>query len=59
MFSHMAPDMVAEAQVAEDAEIMASVEGGPTDTLVIADISCDDAYLTAPLDDAASLPAWR
>jgi histidinol dehydrogenase len=38
---------------------MASVEDGPTETLVIADISRDGAYLTVPLEDAASLPAWR
>jgi len=59
MFSHMAPDMVAEAEVAANAEVMASVEGGSTETLVIADISRDDAYLTLDLDDAASLPEWR
>lgn len=55
----MAPNMVAEAEVEAGAEVMASVEDGPTDTLVIADISRDDAYLTVPLADAASLPAWR
>jgi len=55
----MAPKGVAEAEVATDAEVMASVEDGSTETFVIADISRDDAYLTAPLADAASLPAWR
>ncbi len=59
MLSHMAPDMVAEAEVETNAEVMASVEEGPTETLVLADISCDDAYLTVPLADAASLPEWR
>jgi len=59
MLSCMAPDMVAEAEVETNAEVMASVEAGPTETLVIADISCDDAYLTAPLADAATLPEWR
>jgi histidinol dehydrogenase len=59
MFTHMAPKGVAEAEVAVDAEVMASVEEGPTETFVIADISRDDAYLTTPLADAASLPAWR
>ncbi|MEF8850920.1 MAG: hypothetical protein V5A44_04485 [Haloarculaceae archaeon] len=55
----MAPKGVGEAEVAADAEVMASVEGGPTERFVIADISRDDAYLTTPLADAASLPAWR
>ena len=55
----MAPDMVAEAQAEANAEVMASVEDGSTETFVIADISRDDAYLTVPLADAASLPEWR
>jgi hypothetical protein len=55
----MAPDMVAEAEVAEDTEVMASVEDGSTETFIIADVSRDGAYLTVPFDDAASLPAWR
>jgi histidinol dehydrogenase len=55
----MATDTVAEAEVATSPEVMASVEDGPTETFVIADISRDGAYLTVPLEDAASLPAWR
>jgi len=55
----MVPDMVAQADVAADAEVMASVERGATDTFIIADISGDDAYLTVDLDDAAALPEWR
>ena len=55
----MEPDTAAPVEVAENAEVMASVEEGPTDTLIIADIAQDDAYLTLPLVDAASLPAWR
>ncbi|MFB6087071.1 MAG: hypothetical protein ABEJ85_01005 [Haloarculaceae archaeon] len=55
----MAPDMVAEHAVEAGAEVMASVEDGPTETFIVADISCDDAYITLPLEDAASLPAWR
>jgi len=55
----MEPDTVVQAEVAADAEVMASVEEGTTDTFVLADISRDDAYLTMPLDEAASLPAWR
>jgi hypothetical protein len=55
----MAPDMVAEAEVEANAEVMASVEDGPTETFIIADVSRDDAYLTMPLEDAATLPEWR
>jgi hypothetical protein len=55
----MAPDMVAEAEVKANAEVMASVEDGPTETFIVADISRDDAYLTTPLADAAALPEWR
>jgi hypothetical protein len=56
----MAQDTVAEAQVACDDEertVMASVEDEKT--LIIADVTQDDAYLTLPLEAAASLPAWR
>jgi len=38
---------------------MASVEDGPTARFIVADVTKDDAYLTLPLQDAASLPAWR
>jgi hypothetical protein len=55
----MEPDTVVPSEVATDAEVMASVEDGPTDTFILADISQDDAFVTMPLDDAASLPVWR
>jgi hypothetical protein len=55
----MESDTVAAAEVAADSEVMASVENGPVDQFILADISQDGAYLTLPLDDAASLPAWR
>jgi hypothetical protein len=55
----MESDRVAPAKVAADSEVMASVEEGTTDTFVIADVSEDDAYMTLPLGDAASLPEWR
>jgi hypothetical protein len=55
----MAPDTVAQAEVAADAEVMASVEADDEETFIIADVTTDDAYLTLPLEDAASLPAWR
>ena len=38
---------------------MASVEDGQVQRLVVADVSRDDAFMTVPLADAASLPAWR
>ncbi|MFB6308519.1 MAG: hypothetical protein ABEH35_04240 [Haloarculaceae archaeon] len=55
----MEPDTVAQAEVAADADVMGSVEHGQTDQYIIADISRDGAYMTLPLEDAASLPAWR
>lgn len=55
----MESDTVAPVAVATDAEVMASVEEGDTDEFIIADVTQDDAYLTVPLDAAASLPAWR
>jgi|AntRauTorcE11898_2_1112593.scaffolds.fasta_scaffold27338_2 hypothetical protein len=48
------------AAVAEDTEVMASVEPGSTsDTYILADITRDDAFVTLPLEDAAALPEWR
>lgn len=43
----------------EETEVMASVEHGRQDTFILADVTCDDAYLTVPLDAAAALPEWR
>jgi hypothetical protein len=59
MLTHMEPDTVVQSEMAADADVMASVEEGPTDQFILADISRDDAFVTLPLDDAASLPAWR
>jgi hypothetical protein len=55
----MESDAVDPTAVEADTEIMAAIEEGSIDRLVIADISTDDAYITAPLGTAASLPAWR
>lgn len=55
----MESDQVVPAAVEADSEVMAAIEDGPTDEFVLADISTDDAYITLPLEDAASLPAWR
>jgi hypothetical protein len=49
------PDALA-ADGRSDGEIMAAVE---EEALLIADVSRDDAYLSMPLSDAASLSAWR
>jgi len=55
----MEPDTVVPAEMAADTEVMASVEEGPVDRFILADISQDDAFITVPLGEAASLPAWR
>lgn len=55
----MESDSVVPTEIAADAEVMASVEDGQQAKFIIADISTDDAYLTVPLEKAASLPAWR
>ena len=57
--TYMESDAVDPTAVEADTEIMAAIEQGSLDRLVIADISTDDAYITAPLGTAASLPAWR
>lgn len=40
-----------------DGEVMAAVDGD--EAFVIADVTRDEAYLSVPLEDAASLPDWR
>lgn len=52
------PDTVA-AQDRADGEVMAAIEDGGEEVLVIADISRDETYLSIPLDEAATLSAWR
>ena len=42
-----------------DGEVMAAVEDGPQEEFILADINTDEAYITVPLAEAASLPAWR
>jgi hypothetical protein len=55
----MEPETAVQAKADTGGRIMAAIEDGPVETFIIADISTDDAYLTLPLADAASLPAWR
>jgi hypothetical protein len=38
---------------------MAAIEDGPVDEFILADVSRVGAFVTMPLNDAASLPAWR
>ena len=55
----MEPDTVVGTDVDADAEVMGAVEDGPVEQFVLADITRDDAFVTVPLEAAASLPAWR
>ena len=57
----MTPDTTAvSAPVANDAEVMASVDDdGDEARLVIADITCDNAWISMPVANAASVPNWR
>lgn len=55
----MESDAVDPTAVETDTEIVAAIEEGSVDQLVIADISTDDTYITAPLGTAVSLSAWR
>ena len=59
MFTHMESDTVARTEEQLESEVMGAVEEGPRDEFILADISTDDAFITVPLDEAASLPAWR
>ena len=55
----MQPDTVSKGDEETETEVMASVEEGRVDHLILADITRDDAFVTVPLDDAVSLSAWR
>jgi len=59
IISHMESDAVDPAAVAAGTEVMAAIDDGPVERFVLADISTDEAYLTVPADEAASLSAWR
>jgi hypothetical protein len=60
MYSHsMTPDIATALPPATD-DVMASVDGdGVAARFVIADISRDDAWLSIPLTEAATLPDWQ
>jgi len=55
----MKSDTVATAADGKTPEVMASVEETPEETFILADVTRDDAYLTVPLESAATLEAWR
>ncbi|SIR54213.1 hypothetical protein SAMN05421858_2728 [Haladaptatus litoreus] len=57
----MTPDTAAvSVSVADDSEVMASVDDdGNTKRLVIADISCEDAWISMRVEGTTSLPDWR
>ncbi|GAA0223606.1 hypothetical protein ACFFQF_09025 [Haladaptatus pallidirubidus] len=57
----MTPDTAAvSVSVADDTEVMASVDDdGETKRLVIADISCEDAWISMHVKDTTSLPDWQ
>ena len=58
ILTYMESDTVVQTETA-DSEVMAAVEDGPREEFILADINTDEAYVTMPLEDAASLPAWR
>jgi hypothetical protein len=56
----MATDATSAADAGPTPEVMASVEAaGAEPRLVIADISRDDAWVSAPTETARGLEAWR
>ncbi|MFT4947618.1 MAG: hypothetical protein ACI8TL_001866 [Natronomonas sp.] len=58
ILSYMESDTVVQTE-GGSSEVMAAVEDGPREEFILADINTDEAYVSMPLDDAASLPAWR
>jgi len=55
----MESDQVVSSEGTSEAAVMAAIEDGPVERFVLADVSVDGAYLTVPLEEAASLPEWR
>ncbi|NIB98100.1 hypothetical protein [Halobacterium sp. R2-5] len=50
----------AQPVTASDTDVMASLDDeGPESRLVIADISCDEAWMSMTADHATPLSAWR
>lgn len=61
MYSHsMTPDTAAVATAGSAEDVMGSVDDdGTVERFVIADISRDDAWLSLPLAEAATLADWQ
>lgn len=62
MYSHsMTPDTAAVSTAGSAEDVMASVDDddGGVERFVIADISRDDAWLSLPLAEAATLADWQ
>jgi hypothetical protein len=61
MYSHsMTPDTAAVPAASTADDVMASVDDdGTVERFVIADISRDDAWVSLPLAEAATLADWR
>ncbi len=55
----MGTNAVAESAGERDCTVMGSIEDGPVQRFIVADVTRDGAFATIALDDAASLPAWR
>ncbi|WP_201289158.1 DUF7556 family protein [Halovenus carboxidivorans] len=55
----MESDTVVQTAGEADSEVMAAIEDGSREEFILADINTDDAFVTMPLEEAASLPAWR
>lgn len=52
----MAPDQTTAPTPVHGGEVMAAIDdAGPTERLVLADVSRDDAWLSVGLEDAAAL----
>lgn len=55
----MEQDTLSQTTAGSDTEVMAAIESGDVEQFVLADISRDDAYLTMPLTESASLTSWQ
>jgi hypothetical protein len=45
---------------ASSTEVMASVDSAPgRSQFIIADVTCDDAWMAVRLEEASTLPEWR
>jgi hypothetical protein len=59
ILSHMESETAVDGVASTGGQVMAAVEHGSDEELVLADVTRDGAYLRLPLAEAVSLPAWR